>query len=128
MEKTEYYELVENFKLTMKFKEVHEKWYKCFSYILKSFKVGYTEKTIKSLFYDFEMCNWKAMWKENSEYKGHSKKQMFESFISECSYVSDRTSYDRLFRTHWLFLNTFEKEIHKVKYPELNLKFLKTNK
>ena len=119
MKKEEYYEVMSNMSLDMNFKEIHKLWYNCFSYILKSFNVGHNDKTIKSLFYDFDMDNWKAMHKENTEYSKYTKESLIESFCGECMYISDRTSYDRLFRAHWLFKQSFDKELMKVKYPEL---------
>jgi hypothetical protein len=120
MTKNQYYKIMSNFDKDMSFEELHEKWFKCFDYILRLFKVGFNKKSIKSLFYDFDMENWKAMHKENSvEYKDHTKEQLIDEFCGECDYISDRTSYDRLFRTHWLFRQAFEKEIDKIRYPFL---------
>jgi hypothetical protein len=110
-----YYETMSNFKSSMKFNEVHEKWYKCFYWILKSFKIGYTEEVIHSLFYYFMMENWSDLHKDQTEYKNNTSKELLKFFCGECAYICDRTSYDRLFRTHWLFLNAFEKEMSKLR-------------
>jgi hypothetical protein len=117
MNEKEYYKMMCSFSTEMKFKEIHEKWYKCFSYILKSFNVNYTDTAIKSLFYDFDMDNWKAMWKENTEYADYSNEQLIKEFCGETSYISDRTSYDRLFRTHWFFRNAFREKLIKIRFP-----------
>lgn len=77
----------------------------------------FKKKSINSLFYDFDMSNWEALHKENTEYKNYTKSELIESFASECSYISDRASYDRLFRTHWLFRNAFEKEMNNIRFP-----------
>jgi hypothetical protein len=57
------------------------------------------------------MVNWDDLDKENSIYKQDSKEQLIEKFCYECVYICDRVSYDRLFRTHWLFLRAFEDEL-----------------
>lgn len=120
MTKDIYYRIMESFNPEMDFKEIHDKWYDCFRFILNEFCNEYTENIVKSLFYNFEMSNWKAMWKENSvEFKEFSNKQLLEEFCGECGYIYDRVSYDRLFRTHWLFIHAFEKELDKIKYPTL---------
>ena len=92
-----------NFNTKMTFDEIHQNWYECFSYVLKSFKCGFNKNSIKSLFYHFNMNNWNAMHKKNTKYKDYSKDQLLDEFCAECNYIADRTSYDRLFRTHWLF-------------------------
>lgn len=114
-----YYDMMANMSNYQDFEILHKNWYLCFSYILKSFKCGFTDEAIKSLFYNFDMSNWKDLWVKNSEYKDYSKEELIDSFGSECFYISDRTSYDRLFRTHWLFRRAFEDEIDKIKYPDL---------
>lgn len=109
-----YYKIMCNFNSKMKFSEVHEKWYKCFHWILKSYKIGYTDKIINDLFYNFKMENWTDLHKENSEYKDDTKDDLLKYFCGECAYICDRAGYDRLFRTHWLFLNAFQKEMWKL--------------
>ena len=119
MTREKYYEIIENLDPKMGFEELHLKWFQCYSFILKSFKSGFNEKSIKSLFYNWDMENWKAMHQEETEYKGYSKKKLIDAFCGECNYISDRVSYDRLFRTHWLFLRAFEEEMNTIKYPKL---------
>lgn len=115
----EYYELMGNMDSLKTFKKLHEAWYKCFNHILNSFNVGFTEKAIRSLYFDFDMSNWKAMWKENSEYKDCTYEELLKVFKGECSYISDRVSYDRLFRTHWIFRQIFEEDLNKLQFPKL---------
>lgn len=102
----------------MGFDEIHEKWLNCFAYILKSFDVDFSYKSINSLFYFFEMDNWKTMHQENTEYKNYTKEELIDSFGNECHYISDRCTYDRLFRAHWLFRTAFNDEINKMLYPD----------
>lgn len=113
MDTQEYDELMPNFNTKMKFDEVYEKWFKCFSYILKKFRHGFTDRTIKALFEKFYMENWKDLHKENTEFKNYSKEELFDHFCGECEYIWGKESYDRLFRTHWLFLNIFDDEINQ---------------
>lgn len=119
MTKEKYYKLMCTNDPSMNFFELHDRWLKCFSYILKSFNVGFTKKAINSLFYHFAMENWDAMHLENTRYRDYSKAKLIKSFCGESSYISDRYSYDRLFRCHWLFLRAFEEELYKLKYPNL---------
>jgi hypothetical protein len=110
-----YYETMSSFKSNMKFAEVHEKWYKCFYWILKSFKVGYTDKIIYDLFYHFSMENWSDLNKDQTEFKNNTPKELLRHFCGECAHICDRAGYDRLFRTHWLFLNAFQKQMWNLR-------------
>ena len=84
--------------------EIKYKWFKCFEYILIKLESSFSRGSIRSLFYEWYMECWDAMWLENStEYSGKSKDELLESFCGECHYVCDRVNFDRLFRTHWLF-------------------------
>lgn len=113
--KVYYYKLMEDMHNYKDFETLHENWRKCFEYILKSFNCGFTSEAIDNLFYNFNMLNWKELWIENSEYKNYSKEKLIESFTLECFYISDRTSFDRLFRTHWLFRKAFYEELENIK-------------
>lgn len=114
-----YYSLMSNMSADSSFEKLHSDWYNCFAHILLAFNVGHNEDTIKSLFYDFDMDNWKSMHKENTEYSDSSKEELIKDFCGECSYICDRTSYDRLFRTHWLFRQSFRDELLKAQYPSI---------
>lgn len=115
-----YYETITSFEdVGMNFEKVHDRWFGCFTYILEKFNTGFNKDSIKSLFYDFDMENWRTMHLENTEYKDKSKQELFESFAGECWYTSDRMSYDRLFRTHWLFRKAFHDELTRYRYPRL---------
>lgn len=120
MTENRFYKIAENLKPEMPFDELHSKWLECFKYMLKSFNVGYTDKLCEHLFYNFDMENSKMFWKEhNPEYKDCTKEQLIDKFCGDLSYISDRYSYDRIFRVHWLFLWAFRDELNKFKYPEL---------
>ena len=101
------------------FKEIHKNWYDCFHRFLNIIDEGFTDESIQSLFYDFDMENWGAMHKENTEYSECTDEELLDDFLGECSYICDRMSYDRLFRTHWLFRNVFYDELNKVRFPEI---------
>jgi hypothetical protein len=109
-----YYKYMSSFSTKLSFRVIHYRWHECFTYILRSLKVGYTQRVIDSLFYGWEMSNWKAMWKENSEYAFSDAADIRESFCDECHYVCDRASYDRLFRTHWLFRKGWKAGFAKI--------------
>ena len=121
--KEQFYSTMNKFESSMTFKQIHKEWYKCFSYWLKSIELGFSDEAIKSLFYDFDMENWTAMHKENTEYKDDSNNILIGHFCGECSYIMDRMSYDRLFRTHWLFRQGFNDELNKVRFPNISTNF-----
>lgn len=118
MNKKEYYNIMVNMEDVFDFKTLYSKWKKCFIYILVSIFKFKKQSAIK-LFYNFDMENWTALHIENTEYKNYSKNELIEAFVNECDYISDRISYDRLFRTHWLFKQSFDKEFNEIKYSNL---------
>ena len=61
------------------------------------------------------MCNWHFA----SEHVEEPKDILLEHFCDDAAYISDRTSYDRLFRTHWFFITVFHDELNKIKYPSI---------
>lgn len=99
------------------FEEINERWFKCFTYILKNYKVNYSHKSIKSLYYGFRMENWTELKVEvpdkNTENEAYIKRvnELLENFSGECNYISDRCSYDRLFRAHHIFMKIYWQEI-----------------
>lgn len=123
----EYYKKMHNMRKLKTFKSIHKNWYECFNYILRSYKVSFTDRAINSLFYNFDMQNWTALHLDKTEYKNYSKEDLLEEFFGECSYISDRTSYDRLFRTHWLFRRAFDSELDRIRFP-LTYRSLKIKK
>jgi hypothetical protein len=92
----------------------HKKWYQCFRFILLALNKEYPESVIRDLFYRFEMDNWTDLHLDESIYAGKKSRALLESFMTECQYISDRATYDRLFRTHWLFRKAFEKELEEL--------------
>jgi len=111
MSEDTYYDLMCNFGRLDTFEEVNKHWFKCFSYILLRLCKHYNREVIKDLFINFSMENWGALHREVTEYSDTSKEELKEEFDSECNYIADRISYDRLFRTHWLFRQVYEKEL-----------------
>jgi hypothetical protein len=117
LKEEKYYDIMNNFNTKMSFEEICHNWYACFEYILLHFKCGFNQKSIHSLFYFFDMDNWTALHRDQiPEYKDQKKRELLDSFCSEACYISDRVSYDRLFRTHWLFKQAFEKEFDEYKH------------
>lgn len=103
MTKEEYYNTMQSFdKLTLT-EEIVSKWRQCFIYILG--KRDYPIMVIEDLFNNFNMNNWYDLYKENTKYADYHEEELYEEFCSECCYICDRVDLDRLFRTHWLFLN-----------------------
>ena len=95
------------------FDELHEVWYKCFTYILKSFKKGFNKKSISALYFDYNMFNWDLMYKDIKNIT--TKREYIINFINECSYISDRANFDRLFRAHWYFIKVYSDKLDKLK-------------
>lgn len=103
MRKEEYYNTMQNFdKLTLT-EEIISKWKQCFIYILN--KRDYPVMVIEDLFNNFNMENWYDLHKENTRYANYDKNELYIEFCSACFWICDRVDLDRLFRTHWLFLN-----------------------
>ena len=103
MTEEDYYNTMQSFDKLNLTEEIISKWKQCFIYILS--KREYPIMVIEDLFNNFTMDNWKDLHKENTRYINHNKNDLYEEFCSECGYICDRVDLDRLFRTHWLFLN-----------------------
>lgn len=119
----DYYDTMATMIENKNFESMLDDWYACFDYILSSFRAEYTGGIISDLFFNFSMCNWNALHIENTEYATLTQEELRTKFAYECSYMSDRTSYDRLFKAHWLFLNAYPTEMNeeKIKWDKLNL-------
>ena len=102
-----------------KFNELKFLWFACFSYVLRDFNSGFNFQSSFSLFWYFDMENWAALHKENTEYVDYSQKRLKNSFLNEINYCSDRMSFDRLFRCHWLFKNVYSKNIWNERFNKL---------
>lgn len=123
MNKKEYYNIVcgglHNIHQEGTFNELYKAWRKAFCYVLKR-QSGMSKKSAKHLFKYFEMQNSKMFWKDNNpEYSNHTQEELEQSFLSDVSYCSDRMSYDRLFRCHWLFLRAFPKLTSIKHHPNI---------
>ena len=112
-----WYKEINNLQKLKTFESIHNKWFWIFNYYLQT--LDFNDESVKKLFYDWDMDNWKAMHREKSEYKNYSNKQLLEDFKGDMNYCSDRMSLDRLFRNHWKFNQIFSKELLKIKYPNL---------
>lgn len=119
MTSKEYYNLCSNLDKLKTFGELHDAWYRIFDYTLRSWKLGYRAEIIDDLFYHWDMSNWKAMHKENTEYANHSDWDLHQAFTGDVAYISDRMSYDRLFRAHWLFREAYSEHLKHHIYPTL---------
>jgi hypothetical protein len=108
----QYYKLMQDMSVNTPYQKLVKQWETCFGYILRHMHVGYNQRLIDSLFWDFEMCNGIIFNHENIPYYANKTKQAcLEEFCQECAYICDRADYDRLFRTHWLFRRVFLKEM-----------------
>lgn len=116
MKKNDFYGLMCTFDANQDFNTIHQNWKTCFTEYFRRLKLGFSNRAIEDLFYNFEMSNWDGFHIENTEYHGKTKAELIEYFCYETKYISDRMSYDRLFRTHWLFKQAFRKELFNLKY------------
>ena len=106
---TEWYNSINELNTKNGFEELHKAWFSIFECYCKLWH--FNDAAIKVLFYNFQMDNWKAMHKENTEYKDYSDDELLNSFIKDVEYSSDRMSFDRLFRNHWKFRQLFRTEL-----------------
>jgi hypothetical protein len=80
MESTDYYNAM-GFPNCNTFEEYHQNWFNCFYNILMGFNTGFNMYSIYSLFYNFDMKNWQAMWRENTEYAKYTATNFFAILI-----------------------------------------------
>lgn len=112
--KKKYYETMASFSWKDGFGVNHKKWFECFEYSLRNLDKGFTKALAKTLFYRFEMSNAAMFHIENHPAYAPLKdqpKKLFEEFADDVHYCSDRMCFDRLFRLHWLFLQTYSKQM-----------------
>jgi len=98
-----------------KFEEIDKLWYEYFSFTIRELGVN-TKKAIDALYYDWDMDNWEAMHFSKSEYKSYNRDEVYTAFYGDADYISDRISFDRLFRIHWFFKKCFHDEILCQRY------------
>lgn len=77
--------------------------------ILKTW--GYNLKARKDLFAWEIGENWADLNQENAVKP--TKRELLADFKGEVSYIADRMSLDRLFRTHHMYVIAFRDEIHQ---------------
>ena len=106
---------------TEEYLKIKELWKKYF-YKIMYYKFGSSRFFAREFFdwgkygYNWNVLHQNEMYKEDA-----STFQCLSDFYGELFYVSDRISYDRLFRVHWLwnrFEYSFLKEIHSNKIKE----------
>ena len=68
MTEDEYYELMYNMPID-NFTSCKDTWYAGFTYMMKGMSPTLIDEAISSLFWNWDMENWKALHKENSGYK-----------------------------------------------------------
>lgn len=60
------------------------------------------KRIIKSMFTDLCYGNWKRLWETEEEHK-KTVSDLCEDLRCEVGYCSDRMSWDRLIRIHWIW-------------------------
>lgn len=85
--------------------DVHERWYKLFSFIL--YKWGYDLNQSSRLFQEFEMRD-DIFNKDHNRYSGSQFPEFYRHFFNNLSHLSLQTSFDNLFITHWCFIRMHE--------------------
>lgn len=68
--------------------------------------------TTKSLFQDLGYGNWKHLW-ETDEEKERTIYELCKELKSEVFYCSDRMTWDRLLRVHWLWQRIQDRELRE---------------
>lgn len=96
--------------------EIKQLWKEFFDITLRDLGIK-DQESIDVLFFKWDMQNWNAMHRENTEYKYAPRKELYNSFSGEADYIADRISLDRIFRTHWLYRQVFGDEIMQDIYP-----------
>jgi len=103
-----YYDLCEKFdNHTIKSDEqtssMIKDYFKIFNHQIKHILPTIDFKSIKGILEFVEFSNGKMFWLENNmHYKDYNKYEMFDEFINDVTYSSDRPSMDRLLRGLWM--------------------------
>lgn len=103
-------------KYLSSFEEIYALWYEFFEKSMRAMGIR-SRQASKLLFEEWEMENWKNMHLENSVYAEYNRDRLYQSFSGDVNYISDRISFDRLFRAHWFFRQVFMDELTMKYYP-----------
>lgn len=82
------------------FEVIEDKWYDVFSAVLQCF--NFNNDNIIFLWNNLVQGNWKRLHLTEDE-KQVSPQEWLDKFRWEVFYCSDRWSFDRLMRCHWLY-------------------------
>ena len=86
------------------YKKLSKMWFKIFHCSLKKFMPNLTKKDSYTMFLGLAFENGHMFHiEENNYYKDYSFEQLINEFKGDISYWVDRASFDRIFRTHWLY-------------------------
>lgn len=96
-----YYRFINEFFHLESSDEVINTYPKVFSYFC-IYNFALDDITINSLFVGLAQGNWNRFW-ETDEDKKKNIDELCEELRSEVFYISDRMSWDRLIRTHWIW-------------------------
>ncbi len=114
-----YYDLCADISKDIKdAKQIKRDWRWIFVHILTEMLPSITEDDAEVIFNGFDMCNFKPWHKENTKYKDFSIEGMLKEFKSELYYCSDRMTFDRLFRCHWLYRQSIPDELYRLEQEE----------
>jgi len=84
-------------------------WYEFFKCV--GLHWGWNIKTIDDLFCWTEF-NWKRLH-ETADEQQLSKYELLKMFLNEIEYIYDRMELGRLFRTHWIYSNYYNRILYK---------------
>lgn len=96
------------------FGATHKAWLKIFATMLAAIDDSMGERTVKCLYFGFQMQNWEILHKENTKYRNYTQEEFLAEFKSEVLYICDRLSLDRIFRTHWLFRQAYAEDLAEL--------------
>lgn len=103
-----YYRLINEFFYLKTSDEVINAYPKVFRYLC-IYNFSLDDVTINSLFVGLAQGNWKRMW-EDVEDKKKKIDELCEDLKSGVFYISDRMSWDRLIRTHWIWQRIMDRK------------------
>lgn len=114
-----YYDMCSNISDNIKdAKQIEKDWKWIFIHIITEMLPSLTEEDAEVMFNKYEMCNFKPWNKDNTEYAHLSKEEMLKEFKDDLYYCSDRMTFDRLFRCHWLYQQCIPDELYRLNQEE----------
>ena len=108
--KKEYEDLLVSFTPEMSLDELSKRWYTCFRYFLKSLHVGFTDKSVNHLFYE-----WKMNLVADKVQCHNTYQQWFDLFCEQCKGLTGTYSrVDHLFQAHHTYIQLVKNHLQNI--------------